>query len=61
MVIECILENGPDWELHNGHFIGVGHSDMGIVTQITLSDPPYAPKSEAKVSELLDPHTESGT
>ncbi|RDW60552.1 hypothetical protein BP6252_11935 [Coleophoma cylindrospora] len=59
-VIDCIIRNGSPWIYRGREVYGLGHGDMGIVTQIILSDASYAPKLEAHVSSLLALQMESG-
>jgi hypothetical protein len=52
-LVECILANGPPWIYHNKEFYGAGHGVIGIITQIILSDPSYAPKVDSSLINLL--------
>jgi hypothetical protein len=42
-----------DWVWSGREYLGPVHGDIGIVTQVVLSDPSYAPKLESKLLSLL--------
>ena len=52
-LIEAMLSHQP-WVWNETQYIGSVHGEIGIVTQIVLSDPSYAHKVEAKLSSLLN-------
>ncbi|KAF4625653.1 hypothetical protein G7Y89_g12513 [Cudoniella acicularis] len=52
LLIEDMLPQQP-WIWNNCRYLGSGHGEIGILTQIVLSDPSYAPKLESKLTELL--------
>jgi hypothetical protein len=58
-IIEKMLANQP-WTFHNVKYIGAGHGSIGIITQIVLSDPSYAPQVESNLEEILDQQCEDG-
>jgi hypothetical protein len=58
-LIDCILEVRP-WIINNTEYLGTGHGDLGIVLQVLLSNPEYAPKLEEKVIYLLDLQMDDG-
>lgn len=51
-LIEEMLLQQP-WFWHGKQYLGAVHGEIGIVTQIVLSDPSYAPRLERKLVELL--------
>jgi lantibiotic modifying enzyme len=51
-LIEAILPQQP-WIWMERQYLGTVHGEIGIVTQIVLSDPSYASKLESKLSSLL--------
>jgi hypothetical protein len=51
-LIEPLLSQEP-WFWSGRHYCGSVHDEIGILAQIVLSDPSYAPKLEAKLSSLL--------
>ncbi|OBT48812.1 hypothetical protein VE00_00688 [Pseudogymnoascus sp. WSF 3629] len=59
LLIEDILPQQP-WSWSDRKYIGAVHGDIGIITQIVLSDPSYAPKLESKLLELLELQGEEG-
>ncbi|KFY45490.1 hypothetical protein V495_02959 [Pseudogymnoascus sp. VKM F-4514 (FW-929)] len=59
LLIEDILPQQP-WSWSDRKYIGSVHGDIGILTQIVLSDPSYAPKLESKLLELLNLQGEEG-
>ncbi|PMD31268.1 hypothetical protein L207DRAFT_519532 [Hyaloscypha variabilis F] len=52
-LIEAILPQQP-WVWSGRQYLGTVHGEIGILTQIVLSDPSYAPKLEGKLLSLLD-------
>lgn len=52
-LIEAILPQQP-WVWGERQYLGVVHGEIGILTQVVLSDASYAPRLEAKLLELLD-------
>lgn len=52
-LIEAMLPQQP-WVWHGKQYIGLVHGEIGIVTQIVLSDSSYAPKLESKLVSLLE-------
>lgn len=58
-VIEDILLQHP-WSWNGKRYIGPVHGDIGIITQIVLSNTSYAPKLETKLLELLKMQGEDG-
>lgn len=59
LLIEDILSQHP-WNWSDRKYVGPVHGDIGILTQIVLSDPSYAPKLETKLLELLNLQGEEG-
>ena len=59
-LINVALENSNPWTFRKEQYLGAIHGDIGILTQIVLCDPSYAPRLEDKLSALLDLQTESG-
>ncbi|OBT66846.1 hypothetical protein VE03_04031 [Pseudogymnoascus sp. 23342-1-I1] len=59
LLIEDILPQQP-WSWSDKKYIGPVHGDIGILTQIILSDPSYAPKLENKLLEILSLQGEEG-
>ncbi|KAL5347859.1 hypothetical protein ACLOAV_007269 [Pseudogymnoascus australis] len=59
LLIEDILPQQP-WSRSGKRYIGAVHGDIGILTQIVLSDPSYAPELESKLLELLNLQGEEG-
>lgn len=57
---ESILAAGPDWITHNARYLGVGHGDIGIITQVVLTTPSVAPRVEPWLVRLLDWQHENG-
>jgi hypothetical protein len=54
------MEGDGRW-VWNGHqYLGAVHGEIGIVTQVMLSEPSYAPKLEGKLRELLRLQDEEG-
>lgn len=52
-LIEDILPEQP-WVWSSRQYLGPVHGEIGILTQIILSDPSYAARLESKLGELLD-------
>jgi lantibiotic modifying enzyme len=52
LLIEVMLPQQP-WVWNGWHYLGLVHGEIGIVTQIVLSDSSYAPKLERKLKSLL--------
>jgi len=59
-VIERILITPRPWTIWGSPYIGAAHGAIGIITQIVLADPRYAPKLEGELWELLALQLESG-
>jgi hypothetical protein len=51
-LIEDIIPQEP-WVWNGKQYVGTVHGEIGIVTQIVLSDASYAPKLESKLLSLL--------
>ncbi|EFY93057.1 LanC-like protein 1 [Metarhizium acridum CQMa 102] len=49
-----------DWLWHGKRYYGAAHGDVGVITQVVLSDPSLAPRLAARLGELLDLQTEGG-
>lgn len=61
-LVEHVLSSVP-WSFGGHRYIGAAHGDIGILTQVILSDPEFARGNaivEAQLSELLDQQTPSG-
>lgn len=58
-LIETMLPQQP-WIWHGKQYIGLVHGEIGIVTQIVLSEPSYAPKLTSKLLWLLKLQDEEG-
>lgn len=58
-IIDHILAQAP-WSWHGKDYIGTVHGDIGIITQIVLSDPTYERELEPRLSYLLDLQDETG-
>lgn len=58
-LIEDILPEQP-WKWDGRQYLGPVHGEIGILTQIVLSDPVYAPKLQWKLLELLEMQEENG-
>jgi hypothetical protein len=52
-VIEQIMESPKPWKWHGKAYVGAVHGAIGIITQIILTDPSWAPKLEADLAALL--------
>lgn len=59
-VIEAIMDTPRPWKWHDKAYLGAAHGMMGIITQIVLTDPSWAPKLEADLGALLSYQFESG-
>lgn len=53
IVIEVMIPQQP-WVWNGWQYLGLVHGEIGIVTQIVLSDPSYASKLESKLQSLLE-------
>lgn len=51
-LIKAMLPQQP-WVWNGWQYLGLVHGEIGVVTQIVLSDPFYAPKLESKLQSLL--------
>jgi len=58
-IIEHIIAQAP-WSWHGKDYLGAAHGDIGIITQIILSDPTYEPALEPRLSYLLNLQDETG-
>jgi hypothetical protein len=59
-VISNIMESPRPWKWHGKAYVGAVHGAIGIITQIVLSDPSWAPKLEAELGALLSYQYDSG-
>jgi hypothetical protein len=63
-VAEKIVETDDDgngnWEWHGKRYYGASHGDIGIITQLVLSDPSLAPQLTERLEDLLDAQLEDG-
>lgn len=59
-VIECILKSSRPWKWHEKAYVGAVHGAVGIITQIVLTDPTYAPELEPELAALLSYQYPSG-
>ncbi|OAK93594.1 hypothetical protein IQ06DRAFT_299084 [Phaeosphaeriaceae sp. SRC1lsM3a] len=59
-VIEDIMKSPRPWKWHGKAYVGAVHGAIGIITQIVLTDPAWAPKLEAELGALLSYQYESG-
>ena len=59
ILIEAILSQDP-WLWGERQYLGTVHGDIGILTQIILSDTYYAPGLESKLLSLLNLQQENG-
>ena len=59
-VIENIMESSRPWKWHDKAYVGAVHGAIGIITQIILTDPTYAPELEADLGALLSYQFPSG-
>ncbi|KAH8899157.1 hypothetical protein GQ53DRAFT_742225 [Thozetella sp. PMI_491] len=58
-LIETIMSQQP-WVWDGRQYLGTVHGEIGILTQIVLSDPSYAPKLENKLVTLLGQQNTEG-
>lgn len=59
-LIEHILAHRP-WSWYGESYIGAAHGDIGILTQIVLSEPKYAQQLGSMIERLLDEQNEDGS
>lgn len=59
-VIENIIDTPRPWKWHGKAYVGAVHGAIGIITQIVLTDPSWAPKLEAELAALLSYQYDSG-
>jgi Lanthionine synthetase C-like protein len=59
-VIESILASPRPWKWHGKVYVGAAHGIIGIMTQIVLTNPSYAPRLEPQLDSLLQNQYESG-
>lgn len=59
-VIENIMDSPRPWKWHGKAYVGAVHGAIGIITQIVLTDPTWAPKLEAELGALLSYQYDSG-
>ncbi|OAL44067.1 hypothetical protein IQ07DRAFT_522811 [Pyrenochaeta sp. DS3sAY3a] len=59
-VIENIMASSRPWKWHGKAYVGAVHGAVGIITQILLTDPLWAPKLEAELGALLSYQYDSG-
>ena len=59
LLIEAMLPQQP-WVWMGRQYLGTVHGEIGVVTQIVLSDPFYAPQVEDKLLSLLKLQGEEG-
>jgi hypothetical protein len=60
-VVEAILNSPRPWKWHGKSYVGAVHGLIGIITQVTLTDPErYARAVEADLSVLLTYQYDSG-
>ena len=52
--VEAILSNGPPWLFMGLDIISPSHGRIGIVTQILLTDPSYAPRLVDEIDKVLN-------
>jgi hypothetical protein len=53
-VIDAMVSTPRPWRWHGKAYVGAVHGSVGIITQILLSDPSYAPQLEDDVRSILD-------
>ncbi|KAH7321987.1 hypothetical protein BKA65DRAFT_464506 [Rhexocercosporidium sp. MPI-PUGE-AT-0058] len=58
-LIEDMLPEMP-WVWDGRQYLGTVHGEIGILTQIILSDPSYAPRLEGKLRDLLKQQGDDG-
>lgn len=49
-----------NWEWHGKRYFGAGHGDIGIITQLVLSDPTLAPQLADRFEEVLELQNHDG-
>lgn len=61
-LVDRITAAGPNWTWHNKRYIGVAHGDVGILTQLILTDRSLATGSFAQsiLERLLDQQLPNG-
>lgn len=59
-VIEKIMESPRPWKWHGKAYVGAVHGMIGIITQIVLTDPSFAPQLEPELGALLSYQYDSG-
>ncbi|KAF2099763.1 hypothetical protein NA57DRAFT_55706 [Rhizodiscina lignyota] len=59
-VIEAIMDSPRPWKWHGKAYVGSVHGGIGIITQIILTDPTWAPKLEADLAAMLSYQYDSG-
>ncbi|KAJ6197761.1 hypothetical protein J3E72DRAFT_431514 [Bipolaris maydis] len=59
-IIENIMDSPRPWKWHGKAYVGAVHGAIGIITQIILTDPAWAPKLDAELGALLSYQYESG-
>ena len=60
-VVEAILKSPRPWKWHGKSYVGAVHGLIGIITQVTLTDPErYARAVEADLSVLLTYQYDTG-
>lgn len=59
-IIDRILLAPRPWTISGSPYIGTVHGAIGIITQIVLTDPSYAPQLELELSDLLELQSASG-
>ncbi|EMD84914.1 hypothetical protein COCHEDRAFT_119950 [Bipolaris maydis C5] len=52
-IIENIMDSPRPWKWHGKAYVGAVHGAIGIITQIILTDPAWAPKLDAELGALL--------
>ncbi|MBE7181347.1 MAG: LanC-like protein, partial [Terriglobus roseus] len=59
-VIEAIMDSSRPWKWHGKAYVGAVHGAIGIITQIVLTDPSWAPKLEGDLAALLSYQYDGG-
>jgi hypothetical protein len=59
-VIEAILASPRPFKWHGKAYVGAAHGVIGVITQVVLTDPGYAPQFEAELAVLLSYQFPSG-
>jgi len=59
-VIEAIMDTPRPWKWHGKAYVGAVHGAIGIITQIVLTDPSWAPQLEADLGALLSYQYDGG-